>query len=46
MPFMIGPSPLRRTLPYLRRCDIYFRDFVKVFSVNYTKTIEHHKGAA
>ena len=47
MPFMLGPSPIRRTLKYLNKGDIIFRDIVKIFTVNYTKNDDavHHQGA-
>ncbi|KAK6622578.1 hypothetical protein RUM43_008420 [Polyplax serrata] len=45
MPFMIGKAPIRRTLQYLERGKIVFRETVKVFSVNYNMNSEHHSGA-
>lgn len=42
---MIGKAPIRRTLQYLERGKIVFRETVKVFSVNYNMKSEHHSGA-
>jgi small subunit ribosomal protein S25 len=33
--FMIGPAPIRRTLPYLRSCPLIFKERVKVVEVHY-----------
>lgn len=45
MPFMIGLAPIRRTVKYLDAGKLYFRDRVKIFSVNYNIQGDHHKGA-
>lgn len=45
MPFMIGKAPIRRTLKYLEKGKIVFKNNVKIFSVNYNIQGEHHMGA-
>ncbi|EEB11837.1 ribosomal protein S25, putative [Pediculus humanus corporis] len=45
MPFMIGKSPIRRTLKYLEKGKIFFRENVKIFAINYNSLEKHHKGA-
>lgn len=45
MPFMKGRAPIRRTLQYLEAGRIVLKENVKIFSVNYNTSGEHHKGA-
>ena len=35
MSFLIGPSPIRRTLNYLKSCPLIFKDQVKVVEIHY-----------
>lgn len=45
MPFMIGPSPIRRTKPYLSMGKLFLKDQIKILSINYNDKGDHHKGA-
>lgn len=45
MPFMKGPSPVRRTLKYLEAGRMVLRDKIKIFTVNYNTFEDHHQGA-
>lgn len=45
MPFMKGPAPIRRTLKYLESGKLFFRKSVKIFSINYNTSGNHHEGA-
>lgn len=42
---MKGKFPLRRTLRYLERGNVYFRDTVKIVTINYNTSGDSHKGA-
>ncbi|XP_071815663.1 small ribosomal subunit protein mS25-like [Apostichopus japonicus] len=42
---MKGKFPLRRTLRYLERGNVYLRDTVKIVTINYNTLGETHKGA-
>lgn len=47
MPFMRGPSPIRRTLQYLEKGRLVFKDRVKIMSLNYNtagRARERHEG--
>lgn len=35
MSFLIGPSPIRRTLNYLKSCPLIFRDQVQIVEIHY-----------
>uniref|UniRef100_A0A069DP54 Small ribosomal subunit protein mS25 n=1 Tax=Panstrongylus megistus TaxID=65343 RepID=A0A069DP54_9HEMI len=45
MPFMKGPAPIRRTLKYLESGKLFFKKSVKIFSINYNTSGNHHEGA-
>jgi len=38
---MFGPSPIRRTIPYLTSGKLLFRDRVKVIEINYNMYWKH-----
>ena len=40
MPFQRGPAPIRRTLQYLKKGPLVFKERVQVMTVNYN---EEHK---
>jgi small subunit ribosomal protein S25 len=44
MPFMKGPAAWRRTLDYLNKGSLIFRDKVKVLSINYHETEPESEG--
>ena len=44
MPFMKGPAPWRRTLQYLERGSLVFKDKVKIMSINYHETLPESEG--
>ncbi|XP_060536690.1 small ribosomal subunit protein mS25 [Cylas formicarius] len=45
MPFMKGVSPLRRTLKYLEAGRLYLKDQIKIMTINYNVSGDHHSGA-
>nr|CAG4636587.1 EOG090X0FQ5 [Eubosmina coregoni]SVE70119.1 EOG090X0FQ5 [Eubosmina coregoni] len=45
MPFLRGTAPIRRTLEYLEKGKLVFKDRIKIFSVNYNIHGENHEGA-
>ncbi|CAD6208419.1 GSCOCG00003431001-RA-CDS [Cotesia congregata] len=45
MPFMIGKSPIRRTMKYLNAGKLALKNGIQVFSINYNTHGEHHQGA-
>ena len=45
MPFMKGPAPVRRTLEYLNKSNLYLKPWVRIFSLNYNHKGENHEGA-
>ena len=45
MPFMKGPSPIRRTLKYLEAGKLILKDKISIFLVNYNTDGDHHAGA-
>ncbi|XP_046999710.1 probable 28S ribosomal protein S25, mitochondrial [Schistocerca americana] len=45
MPFMKGRAPIRRTLKYLEAGKLIFKPRVKIFTVNYNTSGDHHQGA-
>ncbi|XP_067145284.1 small ribosomal subunit protein mS25 [Centruroides vittatus] len=45
MPFKIGPAPIRRTLQYLQKGRLVFKDRVKIFSINFNADGDLHRGA-
>lgn len=45
MPFMIGRSPIRRTVNYLNSGKLMLKNEIQIFSVNYNTHGEHHRGA-
>ncbi|KAK7065416.1 28S ribosomal protein S25, mitochondrial [Halocaridina rubra] len=45
MPFMKGRFPLRRTQKYLESSNLVLKERVKVFTVNYNVSGNHHQGA-
>lgn len=45
MPFMIGKSPVRRTLQYLNAGRLVLKDSIEIFSLNYNTSGDHHEGA-
>ncbi|XP_014256579.1 probable 28S ribosomal protein S25, mitochondrial [Cimex lectularius] len=45
MPFMKGPAPVRRTLKYLEKGRLFFKEGVKICSINYNTSGQHHEGA-
>lgn len=42
---MKGKFPLRRTLRYLERGNVFLRDSVKIFTINYNTKGDSHQGA-
>ncbi|XP_076657512.1 mitochondrial ribosomal protein S25 [Halictus rubicundus] len=44
MPFMIGRTPIRRTLGYLNAGRLTLLDQIQIFSINYNTHGDHHKG--
>ncbi|XP_018562135.1 probable 28S ribosomal protein S25, mitochondrial [Anoplophora glabripennis] len=44
MPFMKGPSPIRRTIKYLEAGRLIFKDQLKIFTVNYNVIGSNHAG--
>ncbi|KAJ8911529.1 hypothetical protein NQ315_005899 [Exocentrus adspersus] len=44
MPFMKGPSPIRRTVKYLSAGRLVFKDQIKIFTVNYNIRGASHVG--
>ncbi|XP_017885431.1 probable 28S ribosomal protein S25, mitochondrial [Ceratina calcarata] len=44
MPFMIGRSPIRRTVNYLNAGRLILKNEIQIFSVNYNTHGDHHKG--
>ncbi|XP_076621213.1 mitochondrial ribosomal protein S25 [Colletes latitarsis] len=44
MPFMIGPSPIRRTLKYLQAGKLILKDAIQIFSINYNTHGSNHQG--
>ncbi|XP_042859533.1 probable 28S ribosomal protein S25, mitochondrial [Penaeus japonicus] len=45
MPFMKGRAPIRRTLKYLESSRLVVKERVKVVTVNYNTSGNHHQGA-
>ncbi|XP_046341217.1 28S ribosomal protein S25, mitochondrial-like [Haliotis rufescens] len=45
MPFMKGAAPVRRTLQYLQRGQLVFKDTVQIMTVNYNTGQKASKGA-
>ncbi|KAK0179157.1 hypothetical protein PV327_007975 [Microctonus hyperodae] len=45
MPFMIGPSPVRRTLKYLEAGKLVLKKTIQILSINYNTAGDHHEGA-
>jgi hypothetical protein len=41
MPFMFGPSPIRRTIPYLSAGKLLFRERVKIMEIHYNMFWKH-----
>ena len=44
MPFKKGPASWRRTLDYLKKGSLVFREKVKVLSINYHETEPESEG--